>query len=217
MSQTESFFMDDAFFANSNFLWPRRSMTLSTFRDDFLHHRAQLIQSLSNEICDSLLNELSEGLHREFFQSLDGQCSSTFSRIISTETEQNKQRDLFLTMDTRDFSPEDVTVTVSGRRLEVMAAKRAESDTSSLSISANHTKDPQTKGFVKAVEILDHLDSATLTCSLGEDELLRIEAPESKDESSEKLVIPIRFRTSLNFPISKDSSNKKDDDAEKSD
>ncbi|XP_051569223.1 heat shock protein 30-like [Myxocyprinus asiaticus] len=217
MSHTESFFMDDPFFSNSHFLWPRHSMPLSTVREDFLHCRAQLIQSLRNKIRDSLLNELSEDLHRKFFQSLDDQRSSMFSRLVNTETEQNKQRDLSLSVDTRYFSPEDVTVTLSGRKLEVMAAKRAKSDASSSPNSTNHTKDSQTQGFVPAVEIPDQLNPATLTCSLGEDGLLLNESPESKDESSEECTIPVHFRTSLNFPINKDSTNKKEDGAEKSD
>ncbi|XP_051989016.1 heat shock protein beta-9 [Xyrauchen texanus] len=217
MSHTESFFMEDPFFSNSHFLWPRHSMGLSTVREDFLHHRDQLIQSLRNKIRYSLLNELSEDLDREFFQSLDDHRSSMFSRLVNTETEQNKQRDLSLTVDTRDFSPEDVTVTLSGRKLEVMAAKRANSDASSSPNSANHTKDSQTQGFVQAVEIPDKINPATLTCSLGEDGLLHIESPKTKDESSEECTIPISFRTSLNFPINKDSTNKNEDGAEKSD
>ncbi|XP_056111166.1 heat shock protein beta-9 [Rhinichthys klamathensis goyatoka] len=212
MSSAESLFMDDPFFANSYFLWPRRSTALSSFREDFLQRRAQIKQNLRNEIRDSLLNELGE----EFFQSLKGQRSSAFSRLFSTNTEQNKRRDVSLTLDTQGFSPEDVTVTVSGRRLEVMASKRAEKDASSSSLSTSHVAEPQPQEFVQAVQLPDHLDPTSLTCSVGEDGLLHIESPESKDESSEERDIPIRFRTSLNFPINKDSTNKMEDGAEKS-
>ncbi|KAI7803322.1 heat shock protein beta-9 [Triplophysa rosa] len=210
MSQsfTKNFFMDDPFFTHSHFLWPRPILALSSFREDFLQRRAQLIQSLRNEIRDGLLKELSEDLHREFFQSLDDQCSS------SEETKQNNKRDLSLTLDTQGFSPEDATVTISGERVEVMGAKQTEKEGSSSSTSTN--ADSQAQGFVQAVELPDHLDPATLTCSLGEDGLLHLESQESKEQMSEEHVIPIRFRTSLNFPIRKDSTNKKEDDAEKS-
>lgn len=144
--------MDDPFFENSYFLWPRRGMPLSSFREDFLHRRAQIMQN----------------------------------------PEQKKKQDVSLTLDTRGFSPEDVSVTVSGRRLEVMAGKRAEKNASSSSAES------QAQEFVQAVQLPDHLDPASLTCSLGEDGLLHIETPEeSKDESSEEHVVPIRFRTSL--------------------
>ncbi|XP_067285051.1 heat shock protein beta-9 [Pseudorasbora parva] len=209
MSSAENLFMDDPFFANSHFLWPRSSMALSSFREDFLQRRAHIKQNLRNEIRDSLLNELSE----ELFQSLNGQRSSAFSRLFSINTEQNKRRDVSLTLDTQGFSPEDVTVTVSGRRLEVMASKQAEKDTPSSSTSTTPVAEAHPQGFVQAVQLPDHLDPTSLTCSLGEDGLLHIESPESTDESSEERVIPIRFRTSLNFPINKDSTN---DGAEKS-
>ncbi|XP_048062481.1 heat shock protein beta-9 [Megalobrama amblycephala] len=212
MSSAESLFMDDPFFANSHFLWPRRSMVLSSFREDFLQRRAQIMQNLRNEIRDSLLSELSE----EFFQSLNGQRSPVFSRLFSTSTDENKRRDVSLTLDTQGFSPEDVTVTVSGRRLEVLASKKAEKDASSSSTSTAHVAEAQPQGFVQAVQLPDHLDPTSLTCSLGEDGLLHIESPDSKDESSEERVIPIRFRTSLNIPINKDSTNKMEDGAEKS-
>ncbi|XP_018934211.2 heat shock protein 30-like [Cyprinus carpio] len=211
MSSAESFFMDDPFFANSHFLWPRCSMALSSFKEDFLHRKAQIMQNLRNEIRDSLLNELTD----EFFQCLDGQRS--ISRLFSLiNTDQNKRRDVSLTLDTQGFSPEDVTVTLSGRCLEVMAGKRGQTDTSSSSTSTTHVAEAQPQGFVQAVQLPDHLDPTSLTCSLGEDGLLHIESPESKDESSEEHTIPLRFRTSLDFPINKDSTNKMQDGAEKS-
>ncbi|RXN05515.1 heat shock 30-like protein [Labeo rohita] len=210
MSSAESLFMDDPFFANSYFLWPRRSVALSSFREDFLHRRAQIMHNLRNEIRDSLLSELTD----EFFQLLDGQRS--FSRLFSTDTEQNKRRDVSLTLDTQGFSPEDVTVTVSGGRLEVMAGKQAQTDAASSSTGTTQAAEAQPQGFFQTVQLPDHLDPASLTCSLGEDGLLHIESPESKDESSEEQTIPIRFRTSLDFPINKDSTNKTEDRAEKS-
>ncbi|XP_073691590.1 heat shock protein beta-9 [Garra rufa] len=209
MSSAESLFMDDPFFANSHFLWPRRSVALSSFREDFLHRRAHIMQNLRNEIRDTLMNELTD----EFFQLLDGQ--RPFSRLFSTNTEQNKRRDVSLTLDTQGFSPEDVTVTVSGGRLEVMAGKQAQTASSSSS-STTHVAEAQPQGFVQSVQLPDHLDPTSLTCSLGEDGLLHIESPEAKDESTEEQIIPIRFRTSLDFPINKDSTNKKEDGAEKS-
>ncbi|XP_043085460.1 heat shock protein beta-9 [Puntigrus tetrazona] len=207
MSSVESLFMDDPFFDNSHFLWPRRSVALSSFREDFVHRRAQIMQNLKNEIRGSLQNDLTD----EFFQCLEGQRS--FSRLFSTNTEQNKRRDVSLTLDTQGFSPEDVTVTVSGRHLKVMAGKQAQTDASSSSTGNAQVAEAQPQEFVQAVRLPDHLDPTSLTCSLGEDGLLHIESPESKDESSEEQIIPIRFRTSLDFPINKDSANKKEDEA----
>ncbi|XP_055049772.2 heat shock protein beta-9 [Misgurnus anguillicaudatus] len=204
----ESFFMDDPFFTQSHLLWPRRIMALSGFREDFLRHRGQLIQSLRNEIRSDLMNELSQEIHREFFHD------QSSSRFPSSDTEQNKKRDLSFTLDTQGFSPKDVTVTVSGGQLEVTAAKQAEKEGSSSSTKTNG--DSQPEGFVQTVKLPDHVDSSTLTCSLGEDGLLHIESPESKDQTSEEHVIPIRFRTCLNFPIKKDSTNKKEVGDEKS-
>ncbi|TRY65378.1 hypothetical protein DNTS_013780 [Danionella cerebrum] len=178
-------------------------MAPSSHREDFLHRRAHIMQNLRSEIRDRMLtdlNELTEGLFAEHFQHQDSSSSS------HRREKKKKHQDVSLTLDTQGFSPENVTVMVSGRRLEVMAGKRTEKEASN---SSTDPKSHEPQGFVQTLELPEHLDPASLSCSLGEDGLLHIESPESKKESSEEHIVPIRFRTSLNFPITKNLKEEK--------
>uniref|UniRef100_A0AAY4C1S5 SHSP domain-containing protein n=1 Tax=Denticeps clupeoides TaxID=299321 RepID=A0AAY4C1S5_9TELE len=185
---------DDPFFDQARLLWPPQRTSCSRLREDFMRRRAQLVEGLCSDLQDGLLSELREGLQTDLFKTIDRlHSSASRSRFESPSAE---QRNLPLTVNTQGFSPEDVTVTLSGKKLEVMAAKRAE-----VSQSAS-----QKQGFIQRVTLPEHVDMAAITCSMGEDGLLHIEAPENQQETSEEQIVPIRFRTSLDVLISKTST-----------
>ncbi|XP_076853619.1 heat shock protein beta-9 [Brachyhypopomus gauderio] len=200
MSQSaiESLFKEDPFFDDDTYLlWPRGRTALDGFREHFLHRRAQLLESFRADVRDRLTRELCEGLSGSLLQNLDNLCPLSSSRPTGPTTQKVPDRALAVTLDTQGFSPEDITVTVSGRRLEMMATKGTDVD------SRNGT-DPEPAGFVQSVELPEHIDPAKLTCTRGEDGLLCIQS-ETKQTPSEERLIPIRFRTCLNFPLSKDT------------
>ncbi|XP_028843264.1 heat shock protein beta-9 [Denticeps clupeoides] len=205
----DSFFKDDPFFDQARLLWPPQRTSCSRLREDFMRRRAQLVEGLCSDLQDGLLSELREGLQTDLFKTIDRlHSSASRSRFESPSAE---QRNLPLTVNTQGFSPEDVTVTLSGKKLEVMAAKRAEvsqsaATSSSTSSSSSSASQSQKQGFIQRVTLPEHVDMAAITCSMGEDGLLHIEAPENQQETSEEQIVPIRFRTSLDVLISKTST-----------
>ncbi|XP_026873668.1 heat shock protein beta-9 [Electrophorus electricus] len=201
MSQSaiESLFGEDPFFEDATYLlWPRSSSALDSFREHFLHRRAQLLENFRTDVRDSLTRELCEGFPGSLLRGLDGLCPLSLSSVTGPSTERTCDRAVAVTLDTQGFSPEDITVTVSGRRLEVMAARSAEMDSCS-------STDAKPAGFIQSVELPEHIDPAQLTCTQGEDGLLCIQL-ETKQSPSEERLIPIRFRTSLDFPLTKDNT-----------
>lgn len=175
----ESLFRDDPFFEDVYLLWPRRC----SLTERFLRSREQMMESFRADIGDRLINEL--------FQSLDELFSSPSSSTTSTARLTGPS---VFSLDTRGFSPEDITVTVCGRTLEVKVAKPAETD---LSAPA---------GFSRSVELPEHINPSTLTCTLGDDGILKIES-QVKEADSDQCAVPVRFRTSLDFPLNKDNTS----------
>ncbi|XP_066497643.1 heat shock protein beta-9 [Hoplias malabaricus] len=209
MSQSvmESLFGGDPFFEPTLLLWPRPCAPLTSISEHFLRRRAQLMQRFRTDIRDDLFTELGLGLRGDLFQTLENICSSAESRS-STGAAQVQDRTVAWTLDTQGFSPEEITITVSGRRLEVMAAKASgQSDSSG-------EEEPTPTGFVQSLELPDHIDPTQLTCSQQENGLLRIEAEKQRDPPEERSV-PVRFRTSLDFPLSRDHSRETGDGSER--
>ncbi|XP_030638839.1 heat shock protein beta-9 [Chanos chanos] len=204
---TESLFRDDPFFEDIRMFWPNRTM-LSIFSEDFLCQRSVVLDSFRNKLRHNVLNELCEGLHNDMLKSSVDLFSSPSARLMAPTMEQARGQNLILTFDTQGFSMEDITVTVSGRRLEVMTTTQKEESLSS------DTTDSMPRAFFQALDLPHHIDPADITCTLGEDGFLRIEIPDTTQVSSEERVIPIHFRTSLNFPIIKNDTNKNEPCAE---
>lgn len=120
--------------------------------------------------------------------------------------------DLLVTLDARGYAPDDITVKLEGRRLAVVAMKQAEagaSQTTSSSPSSNSSFASASSaqlGFVQRIDLPAHLDLSGLSCSLMDDGQLRIDVPAAKQPIDEERQVPIRFRTSLEFPITKDKT-----------
>ena len=152
-------------------------------------------------------------------------------------------KDLLVTLDVRGYAPEDIHVKLEGRRLAVVAVKRAAaeaSDESSSSAGASRQRSSacaQT-GFSQSIELPAHLDLTALSCTLTEDGRLRVDAPVARrpitaggeaerrgqlqqqevkavkevkqvEEVAQKVEEqgeePVRFRSALEFPVTKDN------------
>lgn len=179
----ESLFGDDPFFEDEYLLWPRRC----SLAERFLRHREEMMESLRADVGDRLINEL--------FKSLDELFSSPTSSSTSSSTSSGRLTGpSVFSLDTRGFSPEDIAVTVCGRKLEVKVAKPTGMDSSA------------PVGFSRSVQLPEHIDPSTLTCTLGNDGFLNIES-QTKEAESDEQAVPVRFRTSLDFPLSNDSTS----------
>ena len=217
-SALNSMFTDDPFFSQERLLWPLHHGALSSLQQDFFNRRAKLADSLLRELHDGhplfrlsqlpLLSSTLAGLNDGKEQQLE-LPSTELQKQVQQPTENNS--DLLVTLDARGYAPSDITVKLEGRRLAVVAMKQAgaeESQTcSSSSSSAAFCSSASSQlGFVQKIDLPAHLDLSGLSCSLMDDGQLRIHAPVAKQSISEEHQVPIRFRSSLEFPITKDKT-----------
>lgn len=119
--------------------------------------------------------------------------------------------DLLVTLDARGYAPTDITVKLEGRSLAVVAMKQAgaeesQSCSSSSSCASFSSSASSQAGFARRIDLPAHLDLSGLSCSLMDDGQLRIHAPVAKQPISDERQVPIRYRTSLEFPISKEKT-----------
>ncbi|XP_029365038.1 heat shock protein beta-9 [Echeneis naucrates] len=217
-SALTSLFGDDPFFSQDRLLWPLNYGALSSLQQTFFNQRAKL--------ADSLLRELHDGAPRIRLGQLP-LLSSTLAGLSNGEEQQREtpstelqkelqpatdtNRDLLVTLDARGYAPSDITVKLEGRSLAVVAMKQAgaeESQSCSTSTScASFCSSGSSKmGFAQRIDLPPHLDLSGLSCSLMDDGQLRIHAPVLKQSVSEDQQVPIRFRSSLEFPITKDKT-----------
>ncbi|XP_061567928.1 heat shock protein beta-9 [Cololabis saira] len=211
-------FGDDPFLDRGQQLWPLSQKALSSLQQDFFNRRVTL--------ADGLLRELHTGsplLRLSQFPVI----SSTLARLSESEeqkreltstelhkdlqTAESNSSDLLVTLDARGYAPSDITVKLEGRRLAVVAMKQAgaqESQSSSSSSSSAYLSSSAAsqRGFAQKIDLPAHLDLSGLSCSLMDDGQLRIHAPTAKQPVSEERQVPIRFRSSLEFPITKDDT-----------
>lgn len=119
-----------------------------------------------------------------------------------------------MTLDARGYAPQDISVKLEGRSLAVVAMKQAGAEESqscsSPSAHASFCSSASSQmGFARRIELPAHLDLSGLSCSLMDDGQLRIHAPVAQQPITEECQVPVRYRTSLEFPISKDDTEDK--------
>ncbi|XP_042249913.1 heat shock protein beta-9 [Thunnus maccoyii] len=213
-----SLFGNDPFFSQERLLWPLHHESLSSLQQDFFNRRVTLANSLLRELhngphllklsplpfISSSFSRLSDGK-----EQLKETPSSELQKEALQDTENNS--DLLVTLDARGYAPSDITVKLEGRSLAVVAMKQAGAEEtqscSSSSSSASFCSSASSQmGFAQKIDLPPHLDLSGLSCSLMDDGQLRIHAPVAKQPISEEHEVPIRFRTSLEFPITKDKT-----------
>ncbi|XP_008413281.1 heat shock protein beta-9 [Poecilia reticulata] len=208
---------EDPLLSQEGILWPLRHEALSSLQQNFFSRRAGLAESLLRElhagpqllklaqfpVISSTLKRLSEDREQQ-------------TEAVSTELHRDAQQtsdngDLLVTLDARGYAPGDITVKLEGRSLAVVAMKQAGAEESqscsSSSSSASFSSSASSHvGFMQRIDLPAHLDLSGLSCSLMDDGQLRIHAPVARQPISEEQQVPIRYRTSLEFPIKNDDT-----------
>ncbi|XP_035511330.1 heat shock protein beta-9 [Morone saxatilis] len=212
-----SLFGDDSFFSQERLLWPLHHEALSSLQQDFFNQRGKLADSLLRELHDEpLLLKLRQ---LPFISSTLARLSDdqeqqreTPSTELHKEAQQATENngDLLVTLDARGYAPSDITVKLEGRSLAVVAMKQAgaeesQSCSSSSSCASFSSSASSQMGFARKIDLPPHLDLTGLSCSLMDDGQLRIHAPVAKQPISDECQVPVRFRTSLEFPITKEA------------
>uniref|UniRef100_A0A3P9NNV7 SHSP domain-containing protein n=1 Tax=Poecilia reticulata TaxID=8081 RepID=A0A3P9NNV7_POERE len=198
---------EDPLLSQEGILWPLRHEALSSLQQNFFSRRAGLAESLLRELHAGpqllKLAQLSEDREQQ-------------TEAVSTELHRDAQQtsdngDLLVTLDARGYAPGDITVKLEGRSLAVVAMKQAGAEESqscsSSSSSASFSSSASSHvGFMQRIDLPAHLDLSGLSCSLMDDGQLRIHAPVARQPISEEQQVPIRYRTSLEFPIKNDDT-----------
>ncbi|XP_030592452.1 heat shock protein beta-9 [Archocentrus centrarchus] len=210
-----SLFGDDPFFSQEQLLWPLNLGALSSLQRDFFNQRAKLADSLLRELHDG--PQLLKLKHRVSDDEDQQRELSTTEAHKEVQQAKENNSDLLVTLDARGYAPSDITVKLEGRCLAVVAMKQAgaeesQSCSSSSSCASFCSSASSQAGFVQKIDLPPHLDLSGLSCSLMDNGQLRIHAPVAKQAVGEEQQVPIRFKTSLEFPIKKDNTEEEQGD-----
>ncbi|MBN3296512.1 heat shock protein beta-9 [Amia ocellicauda] len=200
-SGTETRFSNGSLFDQPTIriLWPLRNAGFADFEQNFMRRRSAMMDNFMKDFCDAFPYDFLKGaarsptVGRTQLMNPAGGSSSNGARDGALKAG-NK---LELALDVREFSIEDITVKLVGRKLVVSALKQEEAGKEAT--AAGH------KEFRQEIELPQQADLAALTCSLSPDGHLKIEAPPLQQPGSDERTVPIRFRTSLNVPIGKNT------------
>ncbi|CAN9501265.1 unnamed protein product [Ophioblennius macclurei] len=165
-----------------DFHWPIRSLWPET-RPIFYQIEQEMVRHLQ-EMRQSM--EFMERLHQKIFEEIDQSSSSTSTFLPIAFQELGRDSSNFaLSLDTKEFSPEELSVKQVGRRLRVSgrSEKKQEDPRGSYSYRCQE--------FRQEFDLPDGVDPETVTCSLVGGRL-QIQAPRDKAVTDGKeRIVPI--------------------------
>ncbi|KAL2077430.1 hypothetical protein ACEWY4_026934 [Coilia grayii] len=165
-----------------DFCWPVRSLWPQVRPLDI--HRHLMLRNM--ETMRSSL-ELLHNLQSQIFQETDQISASEEDLLLPCHLE--KKGDGFaLTLDTNDFSPEELSVKQVGNKLQVSgkSEKRHEDGKGSYSY--------RVKAFRREFDLPEGVNPEAVTCSLAEGKL-HIQAPGNQMPAISERVVPINCKT----------------------
>ncbi|XP_029028568.1 heat shock protein beta-11 [Betta splendens] len=150
--------------------WPVRSLWPET-RPLFYHMEQEMIRHMQ-EMRQSM--DYMERLHQKIFEEIDHTSSSTGAFKPITFQELGRDSSTFaLSLDTKEFSPEELSVKQVGRKLRVSGRSEQKLDDGKGSYSY------RCQEFRQEFELPDGVDPEAVTCSLQGGQL-QIQAPRDK-------------------------------------
>lgn len=185
-----------------DFYWPVRSLwpqvrPLNVHRDLMLRNMEDVTSQL----------ELLRNFQRQIFQEIDQIPASEAVHPLACNLE--KKGDGFaLTLDTKDFSPEELSVKQVGNKLQVSgkSEKRHEDGKGSYSY--------RVQAFRREFDLPEGVSPEAVTCSLAEGKL-HIEAPAKQTPAISERVVPINCKTAESSEKPADVTKGDATDAEK--
>lgn len=157
--------------------------------------------------------EFMERLHRRIFDEIDHTSPSTVFKPISFQLAKESNR-FAVTLDTKDFSPEELSVKQVGRKLRVSGKSEKKQDDGKGSYSY------RCQEFRQEFDLPDGVNPEAVTCSIHDGQL-QIEAPKETSAGANERVVPITYTPAVNSapaqspepqsqPAQEDSSKNKD-------
>lgn len=138
--------------------------------------------------------EFMERLHQKIFEEID-QSSSSLTSFKPISFQMGKESDRFaLTLDTKDFSPEELSVKQVGRKLRVSGKTEKKQDDGKGSYSY------RSQEFRQEFDLPEGVEPEAVTCSLNNGQL-QIQAPQQAVMEGKERVVPISFNPALTCPV----------------
>lgn len=164
--------------------WPVRSLWPET--QPFFYHIEQEMIRHMQEMRQNM--EFMERLHQKIFDEIDQTTSSTFKPISFQDL--GRDNSFALSLDTKEFSPEELSVKQVGRKLRVSGKTEKKQDDGKGSYSY------RCQEFRQEFNLPDGVDPETVTCSLVGG-CLQIQAPRERivNDGKER-VVPITLTSS---------------------
>lgn len=161
--------------------WPVRSLWPDT-RPLVFHMEQEMIRHMQ-EMRHSM--EYMERLHQKIFEEIDQTCSSSSFKPIAFQ-ELGRDGDSFaLSLDTKEFCPEELSVKQVGRKLRVSGKTEKKQDDGKGSFSY------RCQEFRQEFDLPDGVDPETVTCSLVGGRL-QIQAPRERAvQDGKERIVPI--------------------------
>ncbi|XP_062334480.1 heat shock protein beta-11-like [Osmerus eperlanus] len=167
--------------------WPVRSLWPET--RPLVYHMEQEMMRHMQEMRHNM--EYMERLHQKIFEEIDQSVSSSSSVFQPISFQMGKDSDLFaLTLDTKDFSPEDLSVKQVGRKLRVSGKTEKKQDDGKGSYSY------RCQEFRQEFDLPDGVNAEQVTCSLTNGQL-RIHAPQQAVTNGKERVVPISLAPAI--------------------
>lgn len=175
--------------------WPVRSLWPET-RPLFYHMEQEMMRHMQ-EMRQNM--EFMERLHQKIFEEIDKTSTSVFKPIAFQELRQDSNS-FALSLDTKEFSPEELSVKQVGRKLRVSGKteKKQEDKKGSYSYRCEE--------FRQEFDLPDGVDPEAVTCSLAGGRL-QIQAPrERASNDGKERVVPINVISAQAITSSSSSS-----------
>ncbi|XP_072518239.1 heat shock protein beta 9-like [Salminus brasiliensis] len=174
-----------------DFHWPVRSLWPET-RPLFFQIEQEMVRHMQ-EMRHNL--EFMERLHRRIFDEIDHVSPSLTFKPISFQL--GKEGDQFaLTLDTKDFSPQELSVKQVGRKLRVSGKTEKKQDDGKGSYSY------RCQEFRQEFDLPEGVNPETVTCSLNNGQL-QIQAPQESSAGDKERVVPITYTPAVkSLPLS---------------
>nr|ACI68891.1 Heat shock protein beta-11 [Salmo salar] len=172
-----------------DFHWPVRSLWPET-RPLFFQMEQEIMRNMQ-EMRHNM--EYMQRLHQKIFEDIEGPLSSTEFKPISFQMGKDNNR-FALTLDTKDFSPEELSVKQVGRKLRVSGKTEKKQDDGKGSSSY------RCQEFKQEFDLPEGVNPETVTCSLNDGQL-QIQAPKvvAVTEGNER-VVPITCLPAITSP-----------------
>lgn len=159
-------------------LWPETRPLFFQLEQEMVRHMQEMRQNM----------EFMERLHQKIFEEIDHSASSVgFFKPITFQDLAKDGGSFALSLDTQEFSPQELSVKQVGRKLRVSGRteKKTEGEKGSYSYKCQE--------FRQEFDLPDGVDPETVTCSLSGGRL-QIQAPREKPvHDGKERVIPINI------------------------